>query len=146
MVFTELELKERKRIRDKKYRDANKEKIAEKNKKYYLDNIEKIAEQHKQYFLDNKEHLSEYKKQYNEDNPKIHIISQWKERGVIVEDDDFDSLYDYFITQTNCWICNKVYNKDNVMDRRCLDHDHDLLDEPNIRYICCHYCNLHIVK
>ena len=144
MVLTEQERKERKAIVDKKYYLNNKEKVAENGKQYRNNNKEKIAEYIKQYYLNNKEKVAEQNKQYFLDNPKIFIISHWKRQGVI--DDDFDSLYEYFITQTNCWICNKVYNKDNVMDRRCLDHDHDLLDEPNIRYICCHYCNLHIVK
>jgi hypothetical protein len=144
MVLTEQERKERKAIVDKKYYLNNKEKVAENGKQYRNNNKEKIAEYIKQYYLNNKEKVAEQNKQYFLDNPKIFIISHWKRQGVI--DDDFDSLYEYFITQTNCWICNKVYNNDNVMDRRCLDHDHDLLDEPNIRYICCNYCNLHIVK
>ena len=97
---------------------------------------------HKKYRDANKEK----RKQYKKNNPKIYIISQWKQRGVIVEDNDWDGLYNYFITQTNCMICDKVYNKDIVMDRRCLDHDHNLLDQPNIRYICCWYCNLKIIK
>ena len=100
----------------------------------------------KKYYLDNKEKLAEYKKQYCLNNPFQRYKEHWKSRGVIVENNNWRGLYDYFITQTNCWICDKVYNKDNTMDRRCLDHDHDLFDEPNIRYICCHYCNLHIVK
>ena len=93
----------------------------------------------------NKEKIYEYNKQYYLDNPKIYIISQWKYQGIIVEDDDWDGFYDYFITQTNCWICDKIYSNDKL-NRRCLDHDHDLLDEPNIRYICCNYCNLFIVR
>ena len=123
MVLTDEEKKINKAISNKKYNDANKEKKAQ----YYLDNKEKI-------------------KQYNLDNPKSTIISNWKQQGIIVEDDDWNGLYEYFIKETNCWICNKVYNKDIVMDRRCIDHDHDLLDEPNIRYICCNYCNLFIVR
>ena len=120
------------------YKDPLKAK--ENKKQYYLANKEKIAKYHKQYFLDNTEKI----KQYYLDNPKINIISEWKRQGVI--DNDWDSLYEYFIKETNCWICDKVFNKDINMDRRCLDHDHDLLDEPNVRYICCNYCNLHIIK
>ena len=100
----------------------------------------KAKENKKQYYLDNKEKINQYRK----DNHKQKTIIQWKYQGVI--DNDYDLFYDYFITQTNCWICDKVFNKDIVMDRRCLDHDHDLLDEPNIRYICCNYCNLYIVR
>tara|TARA_R110000851_G_scaffold331111_1_gene504830 strand:+ start:80 stop:397 length:318 start_codon:yes stop_codon:yes gene_type:complete len=98
----------------------------------------------KQYRIDNKEKIKEKNKQYQLDNPKIYIIAKWKHRGVI--DDDINGFYDYFITQTNCWICDKVYNKDITMDRRCLDHDHDIKNDNNIRYICCNYCNINIVK
>ena len=108
----------------KKYRENNKKKIALKNKEWNNNN-------------------KEYRKQYKIYNPKTDIISLWKSRGVI--DDDYDLLYEYFITQTNCWICDKVFNKDIVMDRKCLDHDHDITDDNNVRYICCNYCNLHIV-
>ena len=85
----------------KQYYLDNKEKIAEQRKQYYLDNKEKIAEYKQQYHLDNKEKI----KQYYLDNPKINIVSNWKYQGII--DDDFDTLYEYFITQTNCWICTK---------------------------------------
>ena len=107
--------------------------------KYYI-KTKKIKQQ---YYLDNIEKLKQYKKEYAIDNPKSKIICTWKFNGII--EDDWDGLYEYFITQTNCWICDKVYNNDKHYDRRCLDHDHDLLDEPNIRYICCGYCNIHIV-
>ena len=106
----------------KKYRENNKEKIALKNKEWNDNN-------------------KEYRKQYKIDNPKSDIISLWKVRGVI--DEDFDALYEYFITQTNCWICDKVYNKDIKMDRRCLDHNHDTGE---VRYICCNYCNFKILS
>ena len=120
--------------------------IAISKKKWYDNNKEKIAKQQKQYRDANKEIIAEQQKQYKIDNHKFRTIHKWKYQGIIVEDDDWDCLYEYFITQTNCWICDKVYNNDIITDRRCLDHDHNLLDEPNIRYICCQYCNLHIVK
>ena len=131
MVLTEEQRKINKAISNKKWRDANKERELIREKKWRDANKEKRAE---------------YKKQYHIDNPNVNIINQWKSYGIIVEDDDWDGLYEYFIKETNCWICDKVFNKDINMDRRCLDHDHDLLDEPNVRYICCNYCNLHIIK
>ena len=116
MVFTEEDKIIRHRIANKKWYDDNKEKKTERQKQYYLD------------------------------HPKIFTIKRWKQQGIIVEDDDWEGLYQYFIKETNCWICNKVYNKDINMDRRCLDHDHNLLDEPNVRYICCNYCNINIIR
>jgi hypothetical protein len=124
----------------KQYKIDNKEKIKQYAKQYNIDNKKQKAEDNKQYYLDNKEKL----KQYHINNPKVKIISQWKRLGII--DDDWDGLYDYFIKETNCWICDKVYNKHNKMDLRCLDHDHDITDDNNIRYICCGYCNINIIK
>jgi len=128
MVYSEAERKERANIA---------------KKKYYHNNIEKIAEQRKLYYLENKEKLDEKQKKYYLDNPKSYIIQNWKSQGII--DDDYDLLYDVFIKETNCWICGKDFNKDIVMDIRCLDHDHDITDDGNVRYILCGYCNLHVV-
>jgi len=135
--------KEKKRITSKKYYENNKVKIAEQKKKYNEENREKKAEYSKKYYLENKEKIAEHKKKYKKENPKSYRISNWKKRGII--DDDYDLLYDVFIKETNCWICGKDFNKDIVMDRRCLDHDHDITDDGNVRYILCNYCNLHVV-
>tara|TARA_R110000851_G_scaffold24715_1_gene71324 strand:+ start:182 stop:604 length:423 start_codon:yes stop_codon:yes gene_type:complete len=140
MVLTDEQRKERKAISDKKRYNNNKEKALERNKKWRENNKEKIALKTKKYYLNNKEKIN----QFRLDNPKTDIISNWKRRGVI--DDDFNGLYNYFITQTNCWICDKVYNNDIVMDRRCLDHDHDITDDNNVRYICCWNCNINIIR
>jgi len=97
----------------------------------------------KKYYEENKKKIAEYHKKYQKENPKSYIIAKWKIRGII--DDDYDLLYDVFIKETNCWICGKEFNKDNGMDKRCLDHDHDITDDGNVRYILCGYCNLYVV-
>ena len=139
MVYSEAEKKERARIANKKWRDNNREKIAE----YYEENREKINEYKRQYYLENKEKIDEKQKQYQNENDKLYRISQWKTQGII--DSDYELLYDVFIKETNCWICGKEFNKDNGMDRKCLDHDHEITDDGNVRYILCGYCNLHVV-
>ena len=157
MALSELEKKENKKI----YYQKNKEKIKAARRLYcknnkdlvkvskqndYQKNKEKIIAKVREYRKNNKEKIKEIQKKYN-DSPKgikNHKMGVWRKTGII--DPDLESVYDYSLTQTNCWICNKEYNKDIQMDRRCLDHDHDLIDEPNIRYICCVKCNLHLLK
>jgi len=124
---------------DIRYREKNRLKIREQADKYYKNNKEKINNRRK-----------DYVKIYNQkvkDNPNViksKLITKWTKRGII--DPDLSLVYDYSLTQTHCWICDKEYNNINHMDRRCLDHDHTLIDEPNIRYICCVGCNIHVIR
>ena len=83
-------------------------------------------------------------KKWKLNNNKTYKISRWKQQGII--DNDYDLLYEYFIKETNCMICYKIFNKDIINDRRCLDHNHYITDDNNVRYICCNYCNLNIIK
>ena len=89
------------------------------------------AENSKKWYAENKERI-----RYN--HRKQSTISRWKRRGI--KDAEFDLLYEYKETQTHCWICDVEYT-----DRynRVLDHDHETGE---VRYICCRYCNMTILK
>ena len=63
------------------YYEDNKEKIAEDKKKYYEDNKEKIAEGRKKYYGDNKERITEGKKKYYEDNKEKLVEGSRKYYG-----------------------------------------------------------------
>jgi hypothetical protein len=73
----------------KQYREANKEKLAERGKQYRKDNKEKIAEKGKRYYEENKEHYKHYheanKEKRNEqtkqyyDKNKEHILNKGKQ-------------------------------------------------------------------
>ena len=54
----------------RKYREENKEQIAEYNRKRYEANKEKIAEQHRKYYAANPEKLREKNRKYREENPE----------------------------------------------------------------------------
>ena len=88
-------------------------------------------------------HLERYKQQqYNytktpKGRKKMRLMN-WKLRGI--EDEDLGSVYDYYLLETNCMICNKEYKSSR--DRH-LDHDHDTGE---IRYICCQYCNTWLLR
>jgi hypothetical protein len=93
----------------------------------------------KRYYDKNKQKTYEASLIWKKNNPekvkKSEAIRNWKRRGII--DGDYETLYNEFLNTKECWICGHDFSK----YVKCLDHDHDIIDEPNIRYICCNYCN-----
>ena len=62
----------------------------------------------------------------------------WKRRGMIfVDDAHFEYIYNEYIHETHCDLCNKLFTKSQ--DRQ-LDHDHETGE---IRNIVCNKCNQH---
>tara|TARA_R110001592_G_scaffold84909_1_gene250894 strand:- start:160 stop:588 length:429 start_codon:yes stop_codon:yes gene_type:complete len=111
------------------YKD--KEKKKENKKLYYEKNKEKI----KEYYENNKEYLKEQKKEYKQtDNGiKSNFISNWKTKGV--KNDDFNSLYEYYL---NCKFCEEC-KVDLTLCKKCLDHDHET---GKFRNVICSRCNI----
>tara|TARA_R110000824_G_scaffold15420_1_gene64939 strand:- start:169 stop:585 length:417 start_codon:yes stop_codon:yes gene_type:complete len=83
----------------------------------------------------------QYKKKYRESpkGKKAHKIASWKYQGIISS--DWDLLYEKFINTTHCGLCNIELIEGKKTNSRCLDHDHDIKDGDNVRYILCHKCN-----
>ena len=158
-----MDKKERNKIAVAKYRLKNKDKIKAYNKKWSEDNKELKASLHKKWNDENKDKVKVYNKQWKIDNPeKVKIneknrdhvkkrqskkqwaknnhdnvkISGWKSYGIITT--DWNNVYDVYINTTNCNYCNKKFK--NTLDR-CLDHDHSIKDNNNIRGIICRPCN-----
>ena len=67
---------------------------------------------------------------------KSKMRCKWKKRGMKIDEDDFDYVYNEYIRATNCDLCNKLFP--NTQDRQ-LDHNHITCDPRNI--VCCK-CNL----
>lgn len=124
--------------------DKKREYMREYNKKYSKIYREKNPEKYKLYIknyqLKNKERLKEYQKSYNHTlkGKKGMRIANWKQIGV--QDTNYSELYDFYIKQNNCWICNEKFKNSKA---RHLDHDHETGE---VRYICCVSCNTTILS
>ena len=109
-------------------------------KEYRAKNREKRKAYEKEYYQKNKEKIALTKKEHRANNPDKYRIKEWKSQGII--DGDFPLLEKVFMKETHCWICGVEYCQKRF---KCLDHDWEITDDSNPRYICCHYCNLHVV-
>ena len=93
-----------------------------------------------------KEEIRAYQKKYKQSpaGKKAQKIASWKYQGIIVEENDWDYFYDLFLSITNCQMCQKelTIDKRNTHSTKCADHDHNITDRPNVRYICCNECNV----
>ena len=126
--------KEKERENKKKYYEKNKEKF----KKYYKKNKEKKREYYQKYREENKEKIKEYDNEYRQtpQGKKCATKKTWKYQGIIC---DYDHYYNIYLQRTNCYYCNKEF--ENSFDR-CLDHDHEINDNYNVRGIICRGCNI----
>ena len=106
--------------------------------KYYQKNKEKILKQKKEYCEKNKEEIAKQKKEYKqtERGKKCQRIDNWKHRGV--KCDDWDKLYDYYVSVKYCEECNCLLD-DCSKSRKCLDHSHTT---GLFRNVLCHICNV----
>ncbi len=128
--------KEENKEYQRQYYLKNKQKLLDKQKKYNNDNKEKINEKMKKYYNENKKDRLEYSK--TENGRKSCRINNWKNRGVI--SDDYDKLYDYYLSIDNCEncgieLCEGIYGN----NKKCLDHDHET---GLFRNILCNTCNI----
>ncbi len=134
-----LKHREKKLEQQRLYREKNKEKIKQHNKKYREKHKEKARVYHKEWAIKNKDKLKNYDQ--TEKCKKSRRISKWKHRRIIFH--DWDLLYEIYLQTTNCDECKCLLNQCEK-SRKCLDHDHSITDDNNVRNILCNSCNVKI--
>ena len=86
---------------------------------------------------------TEYHKQYyqTEKGKRSRYRNQWKYKGMIA--DNWDEVYDWYMETTHCDICSCLLTigTHNTKSTKCLDHDHTITDDYNIRGVICCSCN-----
>ena len=93
-----------------------------------------------------KEERAAYEKKYNKSPAGIKRmrINNWKRQGIISY--DWNKTYDWFMNTLNCenTKCNVLLSTSKIrsITTKCLDHDHNITDSPNIRNVLCNRCNL----
>ncbi len=126
----------------KNYYILNKEKILLRQKQYRECNKEKIKEQKKNYFINNKEKRLTYDRNYRqtETGKKSQRISKWKQLGI--KSDDYDALYTMYISTNKCHLCEiELTEGQGLIGKRCIDHDHST---GLFRNVLCGLCNIHL--
>jgi len=101
----------------------------------------KNKEDQKRWQKQNREKCNEINKKYYLNNPHKKRIGSWIEQGIkLRENEDWDSIYLYYITCEDCESCGIELTDDKKITatRRCLDHDHST---GFIRDVLCHSCN-----
>ena len=112
----------------REYRKKNVEKMRENSKKSY--EKRKLEEGFK-------EKKIAYQKEYRKKYPNKWLIQHWKCRGMV--DGDWEAVYEMYKKQTNCWICDRVFDEKY---KRNLDHNHETGE---LRYVVCNPCNRHLI-
>jgi len=59
----------------------------------------------------------------------------WKDRGLICSDEEFEAIYEIYITARKCELCKKKFKSSR---NRHMDHDHETGE---FRNVCCTKCN-----
>ena len=92
-----------------------------------------------------KECWRQYSNKYRktEKGHKITTFCSWRRIGIIFH--DWDLLYDMYMEATHCDFCKCELDTGLYKTKKCLDHDHDIIDDDNVRGILCNRCNINDV-
>ena len=130
------------------YKDPEKRKECGRKSYHKCKTKQKNRDYRREYVENNKEQREKYKKEWRKTprGKESTAIGNWKKRGIIFH--DLKWLYGTYITRTHCDNCNceLTDGKPITETTRCLDHNHDITDDNNVRGIVCWNCNINIIK
>lgn len=125
-VLTDEERVFRRNESSKRWRDANRDKIADNNRKFRDTNPD--------YF----------KEWWQSDiGKKVNRINNWRQNGIVHP--DMDMLYERYVNTTHCENCTVELKEGRGTNGRCCDHFHSAPEPPlltNVRGIICCKCNV----
>ena len=97
----------------------------------------------REYHERNRDTILEKQRKYaqTENGKKYLKIGRWKYRGIIA--DNWEEVYSWYLETERCDICDRALTTDtlNTSSTKCLDHDHSITDDYNIRGVICQGCN-----
>tara|TARA_R110002096_G_C14004744_1_gene668358 strand:- start:1 stop:426 length:426 start_codon:yes stop_codon:yes gene_type:complete len=125
----------------KQYWKKNKERHNKMKKERYHNNKEAYNQKRRQYYQQNRESELARIRIYQQSPTyiKSRRIKDWDYQGIIFH--DMDLLHDIYEQTTHCDNCD-VFLQGLGNDRKCLDHDHSITDDENVRNVLCSRCNL----
>jgi len=90
-----------------------------------------------------KKKLIEYRKEYLQtlNGKKSTTKSNWKQSGMLFTDEDFERIYNLYLTQKFCNACDIKLTRGErytTPTKACMDHNHET---GLFRHIICHSCN-----
>lgn len=143
-MLTDNERVERRRISNRKYKSANKERISKQGKEYYQANKERILKRDSEYYQANKEKIRKQGKEYYQTprGYKQNTLSKWKSSGLKESPENLERIYGLWLTQECCNACECVLIRDGLQCSKsaCMDHNHTTY---RFRHIICRSCNSH---
>ena len=107
----------------------------DKKKQYHAEYMRQYR-QDKKYKEKEKQYIKQYQK--TEQGRKSTRIAQWKQQGILFH--DYDLLYEIYLQTSHCDECNCQLNNCEK-SRKCVDHDHSITYDNNVRNILCASCN-----
>ena len=132
---------EKRKEYDRQYHNKNKETHNKMKRKRYHNNKEAYKQQRREYYQKNREAELARIKRYQQTPRyiKSRRIKDWNYQGIIFH--DMNLLHDIYEQTTHCDNCN-IFLQGRGDEKKCIDHDHSICDDENVRNILCQRCNL----